>query len=349
MKKIYFAVLVLLFAGKISAQAYFPMLDSVNNWHNITNIVPVRMSPPAPSSSNPPCTYPVGYFGEEEIYTGQDSVINTFTYKMVYALCDMNPPACFLGFIREDTAARKVYFIDNLSNPEILLYDFSMIPGNTISISFAQSGTYYTSGTFTLDSIRTIHIRAGYRRIFYLNNHAVPFSPVLPWIESVGAPINAFYPVCMNFYSAEQYLCAEFPHEAGEFMTCFDHTAKVYYDSCAYHQALQNSCFQVTDTCNYHNVCGSVHEISSLLSFDISPNPSPGKCLLSFDVAKKEELSIRVWDISGKKLQKEASLGAVLPGKNEATIDLSALADGIYLVELHAEGNSVYRKIIIRR
>jgi hypothetical protein len=346
MKKLYSAIFIFLFAGTISAQAYFPMLDSVNNWHNITNFIPVRINPISASQN---CTYPVFYVNDLEEYTTQDSVINSFTYKMVYATADGNITPCFIGFMREDTAARKVYFLDNLSNPEILLYDFSMIPGNTINISFTVNNGYLPNGTFTLDSIRSIHISAGNRRIFYLNNHAVPFSPNLVWIESVGATLNAFYPVCMNQYGFNQYQsCMAVPHDATEFLTCFDHATKIYYDSCAYHEAIQDFCFQVTDTCNYHNICGDVHEIPSLTSFEISPNPSSGKCQLAIEVSQKKELSVIVWDITGKNLVKENPLGIIPAGKAEKEIDLSSLPDGIYFVGLRSGDNAVYRKVIIR-
>ncbi len=346
MKKIHFAFLIFLFAKNISAQQYHPMLDSVNHWQTLTNYIPVRLQ--SPSTASAPCSYPVYYGNDLEHYTTQDTVINSLTYKIVDDVPDQNATPCNFGFIREDTAAKKVFFMDNLGNPEILLYDFSMQIGNTIAINFTASG-YFHSGTYTLDSINTIHINAGFRRIFYLNNHAFVNSPTLPWVESVGSLYNPFYPYCMN--SAGSYTfygCHEFRHDASEFLTCFDHLSKVYYDSCAYHSALADFCFNVQDTCDYHDVCGSVPEMQSSVSMTIFPNPSLGKTTLSLDVKQKGNFEIRVWDISGKKMLKDIPLGKIETGKKDVELDLSSLPNGFYLVELKNDGNSVYRKLLIQ-
>jgi hypothetical protein len=346
MKKLYIFIL-LVFIGKIiSAQAYCPMLDSVNHWQNVSNNIATRLA--APSATASACMYPLYYSTVLEEYTTQDTVINSMTYKVVESTADLNPNACLVGFIREDTSARKVYFIDNLMNPEILLYDFSMTVGDTIPLSFIQDW-HFTSGTFTLDSIRTVHIRAGYRRIFYLNNHAVPFSPTMPWIESVGCLVNAFYPYSSNISTLNQFSsCYTFEHLAAEFMTCFDHMKKVYYDSCAYHYAQLNSCFYMQDTCNYFNICGNVDELTSLSSFTIFPNPSSGKTTLMLDVKQKDELSILVRDVSGKQVQMVIQLGTIAEGKKEVVLDLGALPNGFYLVECKGKHSSVYQKLLIQ-
>lgn len=347
MKKIYFFIFII-FAGKsVAAQAYFPLLDSVNHWQNITNTIPIRLAAPS-NVANLPCMYPMYYSFVMEEFTTQDSVINSVNYKMVCATADFNPTPCIIGFIREDTASRKVYFMDNAMNPEVLLYDFSMVIGNTIPVSF-MTNNYYTSGTFTLDSIGSTHIQQGFRSVFYLSNHAVPFGPVLTWIESVGCPVNAFYPVAMNNYGyINQFSsCTVYAHDAEEFMTCFDHMSRVYYDSCAYQTALANFCFDVQDTCNYHNICGSVEEHASLSSIAAFPNPSNGKITISIDVKQKDDFKIIVWDISGKKVMREIPLGILNEGRKNIELDLSELQSGFYQVECRGEKNAAYTKLLI--
>ena len=109
MKKIYLFFFISFIGKTITAQTYYPLLDSVNHWQTLANVIPVRLQ--APSTASGPCAYPINFYNVLEHYTTQDTVINTLTYKIVDAFVDLNPPTCHFGFIREDTAARKVYFI----------------------------------------------------------------------------------------------------------------------------------------------------------------------------------------------------------------------------------------------
>ncbi|MDO9512540.1 MAG: hypothetical protein Q7J34_12325 [Bacteroidales bacterium] len=65
---------------------------------------------------------------------GQKIVINTFEYSEVFRAAEGN--IWLLGAIREDTAARKVFF-HNFSN-EILLYDFKGGSKNSFFSKFSE-------------------------------------------------------------------------------------------------------------------------------------------------------------------------------------------------------------------
>jgi hypothetical protein len=349
MKKLYFLLTIFLFSKTIAAQQYFPMLDSVNEWHYVGNFIPVRMEQPA-QIANLPCSYPP-YYGQTLIeFTTHDTVINAMTYKVVNALQDGNSYSCTFGYVREDTALKKVFFIDNVFNPEVVLYDFSMQVGNTMTINFVQSGNFFYTGVFTLDSITTVHIQAGNRRAFHLNNHAHPGSYTLTWVESMGNYYDAFYPYSQ--YAQGNMMpwwnCTIFPHENIGFMTCFDHMGKVYYDSCAYHEAFMSSCFNTLDTCDYYDICGGVNEIPSFASMTIFPNPSYGKTTISIDVKRAGDFEIFLRDISGKKIMKEVSLGKISEGQKDVEMDLTSFANGFYIVELKSAEGSVYRKLLIQ-
>jgi len=113
---------------KLSAQQYYPLLDSVNRWTYSLWMPTVAPHPLTPYSS---CNYPLNYIDcVPEIFTGQDTLIDSITYKQVIVDDTLHP--CLYGFIREDTSLRKVYFRDILNNPEIVLYNFLMQVGDTI-------------------------------------------------------------------------------------------------------------------------------------------------------------------------------------------------------------------------
>ncbi len=347
MKKIHFLFLISFFTKTISSQQYFPLLDSINTWNYTTNYIPVRLAPPSSMMYN--CNYPYWFFNSMQEFTTTDTIINSFTYKVVQVTADQNPTACHFGFVREDTTARKIYFRDNLGNSEILLYDFSMTINSTIAIGFIQPG-YFQSGVFTLDSITSVYTNSGYHRAFHLNDHFNSLNHTLTWIEGIGNLEDAFYPYSYNMGSMGWYWnCSQFPHDNWQFMTCFDHDYKVYYDSCARSQAAINGCIYYQDTCSYWNICSSIQEYSSLNSLTIFPNPSSGKTMISLDVKHSDNFEIIISNISGKKICEEISLRKIPEGKKEIELDLSSLANGMYLVECRSENGSVYRKLLIEK
>lgn len=112
--------------------------------------------------------------------TEEDTVFEGKKYKKLFK-CDFCEPDRitpeFFYLIREDTIARKVYLrqltFDGIV--EEVLYDFSLIPGDSICyISF------YGSWCMTLDSIKNIEYMGISRRTFYFENG-------ITWIEGIGS------------------------------------------------------------------------------------------------------------------------------------------------------------------
>jgi hypothetical protein len=347
MKKLYFAIIILFFTKTISAQQYFPMLDSINEW-SYSNLE-IAISPQMHLlSSN--CNYPAVQTPEMSYreFTTTDTVIGSYTYKI---LMNTLYTPCLMGYVREDTAARKIYFIDNTSSTEKMLYDFSMQVGDTITFNFLSSFSGYVSGLYTLDSISTVQVYAGPRRQFWFACHSSPGSLIFSWVESVGSLSYMAYPY---FYNNTMYgsfsSCAGTQHHFDQFLTCFSHSSKVYFDNCAFTMAQNNPCCNsVSDSCDYFSFIGGINELSSLNSMTIFPNPSSGKMTISIDVKHADDFEILVRDISGKKIMKEIPLGKIPEGEKEMEIDLSSFANGFYIVELKTTEGSVYRKLLIQK
>jgi hypothetical protein len=328
-----------------NAQKYYPMLDSINNWRYVSNFIPLTNHHNPVAST---CSSPININQEGEIYTRRDTLIGSNSYKELIYSAPYNTN-CSFGFIREDTSTRKVFFLDRMSSPEVMLYDFSMHVNDSVFINLPY-GTYtYQTGYYRLDSIGSMHLQAGTRRVFYLNNHTQSgayASIPLVWIESLGNPISNVYTYTTLSRQGAYWNCPGSQHLFTQFLTCFDHKNKVYYDSCAWHEALKSSCFKVTDTCHFDNICGAVHELSSLSALEVYPNPASQNITLSMDVVKAGEFEMLIRDMTGRKVLKDLYLGKIAAGLQEKTVDISPLPPGMYFIELKNGDENTFLKLL---
>ena len=299
------------------------------------------VAPFSPGFVSVPCSYPGNY---TYLYTEQDTVINANTYKKLYA-GDFSE--CLYGFIREDTAARRVYFQDVVDSPEVVLYDFSLQIGDTFVISFiSQWSNFFPSGAYRLDSITNVDIRAGTRRAFHLNCFTQASPHTLTWIESVGNLGDVIYPYSNN--SDGGLLlgpCPGFPHDFTQFMSCFEHSEKVYYDSCAYQFVVSDWCFNVIDTCNYFNICGGINELNAGL-LSIHPSPVTEKLMIRMPPNTNfESGSISVYNVLGEKVM---STPITLVDPNvEVIMGAENLIPGIYFIQL-STSEKIFRAKFIK-
>jgi len=303
-----------------------------------SNFLPVSPPPHRPAISS--CNYPD--YDEYERYTTNDTLIAGKTYKKLLSLRN----DCLYGYMREDTSSRKIFFMDNLFDPEILLYNFSMGVGDTLTIRFPYSG-YYTSGVYQVDSILNMHIQAGNRKAFYLSNHAVSGPPLL-WVESLGNLVDNIYPFTTFQDGGNPFFqnCQGKQHQFVRFLTCFDHANKVYYDSCAWQEALHNSCLSVTDTCSLNEICTGIQELKTLTSLMLYPNPSGSRITFRMEVTQTDEFEICIRDVSGRQVMEVLSLGKIQPGEQEKEVDISALVNGMYFIEVRNKTGSTFLKLV---
>ena len=344
MKKFYL-LLILSFSGTIiKAQPYAPMLDSISNiWYFSWNVMPVRLA-----SSAPNCSYPLYPTSPSWTYSSvYDTSANGFTYKAIgkqnYGVPFLD---CVAGYLREDTAARKIYFMDNLFGVEELLYDFSMQPGDSISLSFA-SQSFFQNGTYILDSIITVNLISGPHRMFCLSNPVNPQQWVqLQWIEGVGNPGNLLYNKAENFGGGVFNGCGTDPinRNSSDILTCFYHgPEKIYFDSCAqaFAYGQQGSqWFSYVDSCVYWNLGGSVEEINGLTAITASPNPAVEATVITIESTTALNGSLLIRDYLGREVYKTKSR-FFEPGINRIDLSTRTLAAGIYMVVLQTdEGNS---------
>ena len=163
MKKICFSSLLLVLGMPfLQAQTYHPLVEEGKLWSTYH----FNMPPDPPTS--------------DYIKFEGDTTFGTVTYRKVLQtehadLTHWN----YYGAIRED--AQKKVFIQRAYtlNDEILLYDFNIVPGD--SLLLVTNPTYYV-----LDSVGTITLATGEQRKSYML-HYTGYSCNDTWVEGIGS------------------------------------------------------------------------------------------------------------------------------------------------------------------
>ncbi|MFZ5551667.1 MAG: T9SS type A sorting domain-containing protein [Bacteroidota bacterium] len=206
MKKLFF-LLCFLEPFILNAQPYYPVLKENKYWDQFNYYFPSV------------CQYVSG----GRTYLCGDTIINSLSYKKICyypILSTIGTPFCppyyvsLTGnsepdyFIREDTIARKVYFLSTINNePEYLLYDFNLSIGDTLD-------TEYDLGlTLVVDTIVNVTLYNGnVRRKFDFGNN-------MYYIEEIGG---------------NKGLCMPLPDGIGfgSILICVNDSMSIYGDQC---------------------------------------------------------------------------------------------------------------------
>ncbi len=342
MKKLYIILLLSFVSNFVSGQNYYPLLDSaVNRWTYTGIYLPVR------AAANGLCTYGQLPFTSAIQETVADTMINNIVYKVVDIRDFGSSISCRYGYLREDTASRKVYFVDNVFSPEVLIYDFSLVQGDTLSLNFQTNGGYYANGVYTVDSVVAKPVYAGIRKHFYLSHPSLS-SHQLEWVEGVGHRADLVYLYSSNSLSFGFYMqCGGFPYDFTQLLTCFNHAQKIYMDSCAYQTALTNGCLLVVDSCNYWNICTGIEEANGLIhSLMAYPNPATVNATLTINATVKTSASVSVLSLDGKQVLPSVKT-TFIPGLNQLDLSLKGLSSGTYLIRCETDNEVRYKMLSI--
>jgi hypothetical protein len=321
------------FTGR--AQPYVPLLDSVNHWKFIFDFIPLR-----PEMNS--CQYV--YFMANSMTADIDTIMNGMTYKKIIA-----DNSCLFGYMREDTATRKVYFVSNQLNPEVLIYDFSMQVNDSIPVQFFYQGPnqYWSDGYYVLDSVTQKWTAYGMRNQFNLNCHSCANSRTLIWIEGVGNSANPIYNFSGNIQDyglLSNYGCSGFPYDkGGMILTCFEHAQRVYYDSCALSVGSTAFDWVFVDSCTYNYCCGGVNDFDFSSAVLVKTNPFHEKTELLIEKNLSADYRLRLIDQTGRVVRDEnVKTGNII-------IDRYNLSNGIYsFVLIDKAGHYAIGKLILQ-
>ena len=294
MKKVLLFITIISIAPLANGQKYIPFPDSNAVWRTV--------------NYSPQCQSP-GYCKYEDSISG-DTTINSLLYHKIFERNNTTFTWHYEAALRE--ASKKIYIIHN-TTAEILYYDFTILPGDTIAVPQGD--------TLNLTSVDSILINGTYRKQFHFQDGGYGDTPV--WIEGIGSEYGLFCPAPFHYpWAYFWYLC------------CY----------------LQNNTLMFNQDIAPFTYC---YELTSLQSFsaDISqinifPNPSAG----NISIESPAQAIIEISNIQGQLIKTLAASGAKTNvdhiGLSSYVVDVSALPCGVYIVEVRTEKGVAVKKFI---
>jgi hypothetical protein len=80
----------------------------------------------------------------------------------------------------------------------------------------------------------------------------------------------------------------------------------------------------------------------------VYPNPSNGKFKISYSLNHDAEVSLLVWDMTGRQVYVQ-SAGTQPAGKNEMELNLESMPDGVYLARLKTNDSEHVLKLMVKK
>jgi len=200
MKRYILLFIICLIFNCTQAQLYHKVIETNKVWDEY-------------STSLPELCYTSGV---RHYFRDQDTIINGLTYQvcMVQQIIQVNPgPFCppfevssneyIAVFMREDTIAKRVYINSNeTGGADELLYDFSLIPGDTLHSTYL--GWY--GETIIIAAVEDLILDNGEIRKNFIINPTLNSS----YIEGIGGSYGLFAQVPVSFCEcAGGYFCVK--------------------------------------------------------------------------------------------------------------------------------------------
>lgn len=339
-----FIFLNLSFSG-VSQSTYIKMLkEDTTTWQHFGVYLGVRSAFSATIAPN---------ITNNSVSAIDTITINNLLYKRLFHL---STPATldysnksFMGFIREDTVAKKVYF-KLPSSSEILLYDFSLNVNDSSYLSFPYAPSL--NGYYRVDSIVTKVEMSVPKKHFYIRKHLNNWNPQFDYfdiIEGIGSSYHILYLYTyvpsFGVFSSSSSTCKH-PWNIGLACKHDDHQKK--YQSCTHATFIWPWIYGNTfgDPCNYWAVIGGFKTNDWDRIVQIGPNPSDEGFNLSISQSF-ENINISITDLTGKILM-ELPKNNILQDGNSVHVSTKNLAQGVYIIQVNLNGTLIKRPIVVQ-
>jgi hypothetical protein len=343
------SLITLVLQGAVSAQTYHPLLDSTSNvWHYTANWLPVKTTQP----TGGPCDYQ-SFTQYSRLETVGDTTINGTSYRIIDNFeIWANFVPCRFGYMREDTASRKVYFMPNDLSPEMLMYDFTLNQGDQIQLDFTPFSGVHPAGLYFVDTIFSVNTSAGNRNLFQLRSVSFPWSDPIQWIEGVGSPSGLAYLKTSTSFGGlfMNTGCNDGVYRGdSHLLVCQEQAGlRTYFDSCAHNMAFNNFCFFYGDSCFFYNICGSLEENSSSVNMQVSPNPFFNICKVELQTSLPMAGQFLIYDMKGR-IVLGPQYQYLDAGINSIELDAKLLSAGLYVLEFVPNGYPPARTMIMAK
>lgn len=249
----------------------------------------------------------------------EDVVLGGHTYHKVFeSETDVTlATSAYIGGIREDIAARRIYFYDLAKSSERLLFDFSVSIGDTIHTGPGGSadGIVYNVDVINIGGIDRTRIT------FRPLTSSAPW-PFGEWVEGIGnTGLGGLLGSAMV-----QPTC-----DCGTKTICFSNNGVTQYHNANYASVDCDNVFSTT----------GIRTVSDA-AVGVSPNPASGS--VNFHLAAPSPYSkLVIADITGK-----AVLTQDIVGLPDFAIDTRSMKPGLYVYNLSAEnGDRTNGKFVV--
>ena len=234
-----------------------------------------------------------------------DTIINSLVYHKIYRPFvyrdgTMRSTFEFLGYIgalRQNVLAKKVFFVPQGRSNEGLLYDFSLTIGDTMHLD-SSIVCPYTQVDAVIYAVDSILVDSSYRRELW----AMTGNNLSAMIEGVG-----------SWKGLLEVGCYGLNGERWELLCFSQNGIRIYPDS---------------GTCN---IISSVNNLSAKnTSITLSPNPFHTTAALEIknEEFKIKNLELKIYDVMGRLVQQQIIT-------NQSTIiNRVGLGDGLYFYQL---------------
>lgn len=265
------------------------------------------------------------------IYTVMgDSVINNLNYKVVYRLDDYptiyDTISTLHCFMRQSVEEKKIWFIRNYlgETQEKLGYDLSVAVGDTVSLPAFHFGQYGDS-LFYLELVDSVDMSI----IGELNQYRLIY--VFGSLSQSGMALNYIEGI-RDFWSTFPNLDDNYGFDAFH----QSHTVCVQV----------NNAFWVGDE-PYNKNCGFLAvglDNPELNKLEVFPNPVSNILTVRLPEGFKHAELLTIYNTLGKVIMQK-DIGSA---GNSFAIDVSALNQGLYLLNINSHSSNISVKLIIK-
>ncbi|MBX2905566.1 MAG: T9SS type A sorting domain-containing protein [Taibaiella sp.] len=225
--------------------------------------------------------------------------------------------SAYIGGIREDIAARRIYYYDLAKASERLLYDFSLSIGDTIHTGPSGSADGIVNNVDIVNIGGVDRTRITFRQL--TSTLAWPYGE---WVEGIGnAGLGGLLGSAMM-----QPTC-----DCGTQTVCFANDGVTKYHNANYASIDCDNVFSLT----------SVADVAEA-SLIVSPNPARG--IVNFRVGNASQFSkLTIADITGKTI-----LTKDVDGLSATSVDTRFFTPGLYVYRLSAkDGSATNGKFVV--
>lgn len=288
MKMLPITIVLALSILSTSGQTYHKLVDTNKVWSTLGN------------ACCPPWIYDT-YF----IRFTDDTLINSINYKRIEISTDSTQTVWSdYGFIYEDSL-KKVHYIQQSTQVPRVIYDFSGLPGDSITINI--------SDTMVIHHCDSVLFGTDYRKRYYLYYSEMGFDSLYceTWVEGVGSMCGILRSGTYGFTGW------------GTILLCFFEN-----DSLLYHYYEFPGC--------YLSTVGIPSQNENKFSILIYPNPVVDCSLLEIKAPGKTEYGIEIYNSTGQMIMKNFT------ANSKFLVEKKYFRSGLYFYRIINDNKIVY-------